>query len=457
MKQTIIIILAAIPFGLFAQEKKSFSLKEAQEHAVENSYQILMADIGIKEAKQDVNETTAIGLPQVSASAGFQNFLDVPTQVIPNFIAPAITQTLVGTGILPPSAAEEPADPEFIEAQFGTEFSTTVGITASQLIFDGRYFYGLKASKAYVNYAQLQKDRDEAGILEQVSQAYYACLVADESFEIFEKSIKNIQKTLSETEEMYKEGFMEELDIDQLKLMESNVSTQLENVKMQKENARALLKFMLAMPLDSEIELTDELESILSEDNAEAMILQNVSISKHRDMALIDEGINLQQLNLRATQSGYMPTLSAFFQHQQMNMANELDFQTWFPNTVWGVNLNVPIFTSFGTRSKVQKVKLGIDKLEVQKQQLSNSLQLEAMNAKSALVTSLSTYKNEKKNLELAMKIQRKTLEKFNLGMSSSLELTQAENQLLNTQGNYVRSIFDVLNAQTRLQNALGQ
>lgn len=441
---------------LSAQEKKIFSLEQAQEHAVKNSYQMLLADLGIKEAKQDVSESTAIGLPQVKATASFQNFLDVPTQVIPNFLAPAITQSLVGSGVLPPSAADEPPNPEFIEAQFGTEYNTTVGISASQLIFDGRYFYGLKASKAYVNYAELQRNRDQAGIREQVTQAYYACLLADESFKIFEKSLNNVSKTLNQTSEMYKEGFMEELDVDQLSLMGSNIKNQLNAARMQRDNAMAMLKFMLALPMESEIELSDKLETLLSEDKAEALILQSISPSKHRDMLLIDEGINLQELNLRATQSAYFPTLAAFFQHQQMNMANTLDYTTWFPNTVWGVNLNVPIFTSFSTRSKVQKVKLGIDRLEVQKEQLSSSLELEAMNAKSQLITALNTFQNEKKNLELAVKIQAKTLEKFNLGMASSLDLTQTETQLLNTQSNYIRSSFEVLNAQTRLEKALG-
>ncbi len=455
MKKLLLIALV-LSQQLMAQDKKSFSLEEAQKHAVENSYQMLLADLGIEEARQDVKETTSIGLPQLKASASFQNFLDVPTQVIPNFLAPAITQTLVGSGVLPPEAANQPADPEFIEAQFGTEFNTTVGVSASQLIFDGRYFYGLKASKAFVNYARLQRNKDEAGIRRQVSEAYYAALTAEESVEVFEKSLENVQTTLSETKAMYEEGFMEELDVDQLSLMESNLTTQFENAKMQRDNARALLKFMLAMPLDSEIELTDELEVLLSEENVESLLLKNLSLGEHRDMILLDEGINLQKINLGATQAAYMPTLGAFFQHQQMNMTNEIDFETWFPNTVWGINLNVPIFTSFGTRSKVQKVKLGIDKLEVQREQLSNSLSLEVMNAKSTLINALSSYRHEKKNMELAMKIQDKTLEKFNLGMASSLELTQAENQLLTTQGNYVQSIFNVLNAQSRLTNALG-
>lgn len=455
MKKLLIVALL-LSQQITAQEKKSFSLEEAQKHAVENSYQMLLSDLGIEEARQDVNETRAMGLPQLSASASFQNFIDVPTQVIPNFLAPAITQTLVGSGVLPPEAANQPADPEFIEAQFGTEYNTTVGVSASQLIFDGRYFYGLKASRAFVNYARLQRNNDEAGIKRQVAEAYYATLTSEESVEVFEKSMENVKKTLAETKAMYEEGFMEELDVDQLSLMESNLSTQLENARMQSENARALLKFMLAMPIDSEIELTDELEKLLSEENVEALILKNPNIEQHRDMLLLDEGINLQKINLGATKSAYYPTLGAFFQHQQMNMTNEIDFETWFPNTVWGINLNVPIFTSFSTRSKVQKVKLGIDKLEVQREQLSNSLSLEVMNAKSALITALSSYRHEKKNMELAMKIQDKTLEKFNLGMASSLELTQAENQLLTTQGNYIQSIFNVLNAQSRLSNAIG-
>lgn len=463
MKRSAVIVLIALfslnSFGQAANEnKKAFSLQEALDFAMTNSANLRIGELNEDRAKQEIVNTASAGLPQVRAIGSFQHFPNIPTQVIPDFFGPAVTQTLIGYGLIPPDVFDPNADPNLIEAQFGTEFNTSYGVSADQLIFDGRYFYGLKASKAYAHYVQIENDKIERDVEDNVLIAYYSALAAKQNLLILMESKKNIDKSLAETTAFFDMGFVEELDVDQLKLMKSTVDASLKDAENRLETAKTMLKFHMGFPVEKEIELTDELESILNMDQANALLTESVNPDKHLDMKLLDQGLELQEIGLRVEQSNYAPTLRAFFSHTENNFGNELDLGgNWFPNTVWGVNLNIPLFTSFGTRSKVQMSKIDIDKINIQKQQLDQSLRLQASNSKSEYFNALSQYQNEKENLELAEKIRNKTAVKFKAGMSSSLELTQAETQLLQTQGRYIGAMYNLLSSKIQLEQALGK
>ena len=139
-------MLFATSFGQ-AQTSQSFSLEEAKAYALKNNQQLKQAALDIEISKAKVRETTAIGLPQISGEASFNHYIDIPTQV-----AQASTfDANAPAGLLVP-------------LQFGLPNSASAGVTASQLLFDGSYFVGLKASKAYLNYSELGQEKSEIDV-----------------------------------------------------------------------------------------------------------------------------------------------------------------------------------------------------------------------------------------------------------------------------------------------------
>ena len=136
-KLSLIIALYFIVSFVVAQEIQSFSLQQAQAYALENNYEKVNAENDLLIAKKKVWETTGIGLPQVNFEAQFQNFIDLPVNLVP-------------ANAFDPNA---PAD-EFSELKFGTDYNTSATISASQLLFDGSYIVGLQASKTYKQYAE---------------------------------------------------------------------------------------------------------------------------------------------------------------------------------------------------------------------------------------------------------------------------------------------------------------
>ena len=227
------IALTLAVVSLSAQEQ--LTLKQAQDYAVKNAYAVQSAQLDFKKVEEQIKETKAKGLPQINASGSFQNFLDIPVQVIPDFISPAVFGTLLQTGVLPTDYPQPEAT--FVEAQFGTEYTASLGITASQLIYDGTFLIGLKAVRGVRELTNVQLEKTEEEIKVQIAGAYHLCLAAEENVKILQESLAILEKTLSDTRALYTNGFVEEQDVEQLELSMSSISNQIQYARNQKNHS----------------------------------------------------------------------------------------------------------------------------------------------------------------------------------------------------------------------------
>ena len=187
MKNTLILALLFMSsLGLFSQaeEKKTdFTLKEAQDFAVVNSYFTRGAIMDVTMAEQKVKEITGLGLPQIMGNASYNYFIDIPTQLIP-------------ANAFDPNA---PAD-EFAELQFGTKHNMKTGIQVNQMIFDGAYVIGLKVSKTYRELAYAKKAKSVVEIKRDVVKAYGLAIVSKMNLDYVkenEAKLKSLVKELS--------------------------------------------------------------------------------------------------------------------------------------------------------------------------------------------------------------------------------------------------------------------
>ncbi len=439
MKKILLLIIGFAFFKINAQE--TFTLKQALAYAIENAYSAKNAKSDIISAKKKVNETTSIGLPQISAEGNFQNFIDIPTQV------------------MPANAFNPFADPsQLIPVQFGTKYNTSASITASQLLFDGSYIVGLQAAKTYKELSEKAAVKNEIEIKELVTQAYFTVLIATENLKVVDSSLVNLKKNYSDVQQFYALGFNEEQDVDQLKLTVNNLQNLKNRSQNQVELSYRMLKFQMGYDIEKPIEIADNLNTILLELNAESTLSRELSVQKNADYTLLETQKKLMELNLRKERFGYLPSLAAFFTHQQSAFRNEFNFfenKPWYPSTIWGLKLKIPIFDSGIKMSKTSQAKIDIEKIENQKKQLESGLKLKAYSAQADFYTALEKYNNEKENILLAEKIYNKTLIKYKEGIASSMELTQAHTQWLSAQGNYISSMYELLNSKNQLDKIL--
>lgn len=425
---------------LASQEVKRFTLKEAQQYAVDNNYQIRNARTDMEIARQKVKENTAIGFPQVSGSVSYNNYLEIPTQLIPGeFFDSTMT--------------------DFIEIKFGTQHNATWSATASQLLFSGKYLVGLQAARAYETLTKTAYQKSEIELKAAVAKTYYPVIILRENRIYLDSTLTSMKKMLNETEEYYKSGFVEDTDVDQFQLMIADMETTLANIDNQLNLANNMLKFMLGLQPSDPVELTETLDDLLVSINNDYLLSTGFDFNSNVDYRILKKNEKLNYLQMKLAQTEYYPTVSAFYSYQENAMRDEFDFfdanSKWYPTQIFGVQLDVPIWSSGMRKYKVNQAKLELEKIRVQDTELQQKLSLDLETARSEFSNTYLIYTNRLKNRTIAQKIHQKTEIKYKEGISGSLDLSQSYNQYLNAEISYLASILDLLIKKTDLEKLL--
>jgi outer membrane protein TolC len=436
-------ILAFLGLVLSAQviaQPLAVSLEEAIQIAVDSSYVTRDAEFNLEKKEREVQEVIAIGLPQVNASAQFQNFLDIPVSLVPS--------EFFGGDV-----------GDLSEVQFGVNYNLTGSITASQLIFDGTYFIGLQAAKTVVEFSRIQQSKAEQEIKVATADAYYTTLLAQANFNILTENVVNLDKTLEETRALYENGLTEEQDVDQLELNRNKLIISRDNNQRILNISKQALLYIMGLSIDTEITLTDDIESLVALNNSPEYLQTQPDLYTHPDYLLARTNVELADLQIRGDKATFYPSLSGFFTHQQVGQSNEFEFfqsgAPYFPTTIVGATLNVPIFSGFQRKRQLQQSEIAFDQSQMQLRQAEDGLKLEIIRTRSNYEGALKNWENQKRSFELAQRINKKTTIKYSEGVADSFELNISENQLLQEQTRYIQTALELLNAKKALDKAL--
>lgn len=444
MKQLILILLSTFGMGLsMAQEiSQSFSLDEAIAFALENNRSIKNASRSVDAAEEQKWETIATGLPQIDASINYTNFLEQQVQVIPgDFIG---------------------GDPdELIPIIFGTEQNASATASLSQLIFDGSYIVGLQSTKVFLEISKNNLEKTELQIRQNVINAYGNVLLAVESEAILIKNRDVLQKNLNETQKIYENGFEEEESVEQLQITLSGIESLLKNATRLKEIAYQMLNITIGLDINSNIILTDDLENLVVSNISLDLLNAEENVEDNIDYRIAENDRKSKELMVKLEKSKALPQLSGFFNAGYLAFNDDFTFlntnQEWFGFASFGLNVNIPIFSSLGRTAKTQRAKIELEITEENLTELEQQLRLQISRAKSDYQFSIEDYEVKKQNLKLAERIEQKNETKFFEGIGSSFELRQAQTQLYNAQSEYLESMLNVITNKTQLETVLNK
>ena len=440
LKSKLLIIILMLLYGsksVWSQNANSFSLKEAMDYAVANSYKTKTAALDFQNTMAQRKGFISLGLPQLNASAAYQNYISLPTQIVPNFF--------------------DPGAPD-LELVFGKYNNMTIGANASQLIFDGTFVVGLKAARILVEMSKANMDKSINDIRASVAQAYILTLVAQENLRILDSTYINMNEILQQNKVIQANGFMDETDIEQLSLNVTNLKSKLDYTRRNIALVSDLLKFQMGLDIDEPIVLKENLNTMIEQAIASNIIDKQFEVNAHYDFKLMKTAEMLQHQTLKVDKAKYYPSMNLILSTQSNAQRQKFDFFNngkWYNTTLLGINLSVPIWSSGVRHYKIQQDKFNIKKQEILTKQAEEGLKIEVQNSKASLKMYTEQYFTEKKNLELSIKIYRATHKKSKEGISSSMDLNQAYLQLLTQEGTYINTIMQLLNTYTNLSKAL--
>lgn len=419
-------------FSVFSQnETLVFSLEEAIDYAHSNNKLALDSQSDIRMAELQKWETTATGLPQISADISYNNWIEQQISLIP-------AEFFGGM----------PGD--FVEVAFGTQQTVNGTVTLKQKLFDGSYLVALQASKVYLEISKNAKEKTLSELRKVVTNAYGSVLLAEENISILDANIAVLEKSITELQKVYENGLTEAENIEQLQLTLSGLVSARNYNAILKNLAYEMFNLTLGLDIDTSVNLTDRMEDLVVKVLLSPTETSNSSLENNIDFKIAVNNMRSNELLFKLEKSKALPTINAFINGGYAGNNNRFNFldrsQKWFGASLFGVNMSVPLFSSLGRSAATQKAKIALEKSERALVNTRQELKIKIKQAQNELAYAQKDLETKKQAQNLAKRIEEKNQIKFFEGLASSFELSQAQTQLYTAQKQYMEAMLSVLN-----------
>ncbi|MFD2872174.1 TolC family protein [Mucilaginibacter ximonensis] len=440
-------LICSIVFSGFAQQAPppntpvSYSLADCINYAYTHQDSVKNAALDVRSAEYKVKETIATGLPQVNGSISFQDFLKTPASLAP-------------AGIF---AGKPDFNAPLVPLPFGAlKYNNTYGLTASQLLFSGTFLVGLQAAKTFRELSQRSLTRSKIDINVSVTKAYYQVLVSGEQIKLLDANIEQLKQTLDQTTQQNKQGFVEKIDVDRLSVQYNNLVTNRDNAQRALVLSSQMLKFQMGMPIEQELILTDKLSDVNINGAAPADAGDTSFVQNRIEYKLLQTNITLNQLDVKSKKAAYLPSVQlngGFNEVFQENHAKFL-YNNAYPNSFIGLGINIPIFSGGQRTAQLRQSQISVMKAQNDLHNAANGFKLQANSARITYENSMHSLENQKRSRELAQEVLRVTKIKYQQGVGSNIEVTQAQTDLESADNQYIQALYNALISKVDLDKA---
>lgn len=415
-----------------------FSAKQAVDYAMQNSVPVRNALIDIKIQKEVNRQVTSAALPQVNGSISLNDYLVIPTSLLPAEIVGGTPGT-------------------YFPVQFGVKYNATGGIDLSQLLFDGQVFVGLQARRASLDFYQKQADVTKEQIKATVYKIYYQLVVGRKQLGAIDANIERFDKLLNDTRAIYQNGFAEKLDVDKVNVQLNNLRTEKVKIESQLDAGNVALKFLMNLPQKDSLVLTDTLSEQELKDN---LLEQSYNYGDRSEYKLLQVAQELGRYNIRRYKLSYLPTIAAFASYSKNAQRKKFNFfndGSWFTTSIVGLSMKIPIFDGLYKQSSIRKARLELQKTNQNIEQLKASIDADVEQARLKIGSALITVDNQKRNMDLAVQVYNATKLKYEQGLGSNQEIYAAQTELKVAQSNYYGALYDAIVARIDYLKATGK
>jgi outer membrane protein TolC len=325
-------------------------------------------------------------------------------------------------------------------------------LMVNQLIFSGQYIVGIQTAKLAMLISEQNLDFNELNIKESVIGSYYLVLITEESLDIVKQNYDNLGETLKQTEIMFRTGMAEQTDVDQIRITVNQLANATTSLQRNLELNYNLLRFQLGLETNVDIQLTDDLEMLFTAMQAETALDAPFVVDDNLTYKIMktQEEINRKMLGLE--QWNYAPTITGFYNYNAKILTTDFDMN---PNHMVGLSMGVPIFSSGMRKARVDQAKIDYNIAQINRDIMEDQLLLQEKQYKYNLQSSLDNFFLQQENVEVAQRVYDSYRRKFEQGMATSLDLTNANSNYLDAENNYMTSIMEVMNAKLQLDKLM--
>ena len=439
-----IILLTMMVLGIqagIAQESKTteLSLQQCVQMAVEKNINVKTARIDKEKSQYKKEESRAALLPKINFNGGFTDNIALPTTVLPGEFLGHPGKT--------------------IAVQMGSQYNANAALSISQILYNQTALTALKLTKKSEELSSLSVEKASEEIAFEVARLYALGQTTSEQLNLINQNIKRTERLRDITKIIVQNGVGKQVDLDRVNVNLENLYTQLNNTQTAREQQLYMIKYMLDLPLEENVVLTDTATMPLLTSEP---ILQS-DFSNHVNIRLLESQKELNMLNKKLINNGYLPTVS--FSGQMAYQGLRKDFSTyfksgevnkWYPMSNIAINVSMPVFDGFDKRSKARQATLDLQKTQATLESAKESISMNYKNALNNYMNNREIVRRQKQNLELAEKVYKETSLKYREGLAGMSSLLQDEMSLSSAQGGYLTALYNFKEAELKIMSING-
>ncbi|MDR0603629.1 MAG: TolC family protein [Bacteroidales bacterium] len=397
------------------------SMKEAEQYAIEHNYSMKNASIDIKKAEATKWYAISTMLPQVTGTLDYTNHLGFELEMMGMKIPMNPTSNVTVQASVAISGAQI--------------VSATLGNIAKEM--------------AHTNYQKTEQTTKT-----QIRTVYFSILAMENTLELLGKNMENMLRLDTFAKQAVTVGISEQTDADQISIQVSSLQNNVNSTRRSVEMLYNSLRLLLGTSVNTEIHLTEKLEDILNVENANKLLDEHFSLTNNLDYQLTEQNVTLAKKQVRINEWAYGPTLSAYYQYKEKIQTTEFDMN---PPQVFGLTLNVPIFSSGSRLAKVNEAKCAYKSAVNTMEMVSEQLKVQDRQLRYNLRSHFENYEMQRKNIDVSQRVFNSITNKYEQGYASSMDLTNSSINLITAQSNYIQAMLELVNAQIELEKLLNK
>ncbi|MGE5423764.1 MAG: TolC family protein [Syntrophothermus sp.] len=396
-------------------------LKKALNLAVRNSVNIQQSLLEEKKLRYRQQEAKGIGLPNINATGGFDDYVNLPTQLIPgDFFGQPGTM---------------------IPVQFGTTYNLSASLSVSQILYNQVFIAALKMAKQAVEMGSLQTEQAKTNLVLEAGKTYYATQIT----KIQINNIRNIQQKIEKSEKVaqsqYESGIIKKTDLDRFTVEKLNLMTELDRLEVLYQQELSMEKYLMGMPQNQDFAFPDSVEM-----NVLPILQKN--LENHIILRLIGQSRKMAATNINMKRAEYFPTLNFIGSTGYLNQSNTFYLfgknTDWFNTSVIGLQLNVPVFDGFQKRSRVSESKVNLESLKISEEDTKKRLLITSEDAERKFTTAITAEQRQRENMKLAENVYASTQEQYQKGVIPLTDLLNVERALSEAQTLHVTALINL-------------
>lgn len=417
-----------------AQDSIHVDLKKTIEIALVGSPTVRIADRTIESKKYYKKEQIAALFPDVSLAASYNRTLKKQKMAME-----------MGGNLME------------IEVGMYNNYSASASLSLPLVV--PALWNNVKLSQQDVELAIESARSSRISTINEVKKAYYALLLAKESYRVLKLNYDNAAYNNKTVTDKYNQGMASEFDKVRadvaLKTQEPNLSSAKRAIDLATMMLKVIIGVDINEPMIFDGSLADYEDEVI---NYQSNNIENLSLNNNSDLKQLQLNQEKLETSMKLIKSSSCPNLVLSGSYQYMSMNNDFDFANyhWFPYSVVGLSLRVPITSWAATSFQIKEMKLSMANLQDQKEYVENNLRVSVKNSVANINNAVDELASNKETMLQAEKAYDIVQKQYEVGMATWLDLNSAELTMTQARLLYSQSIYNYLTARSELDAVLG-